>query len=661
MNTKKHIFSYSISTRPYDRNTDAKNTHLLQWQDKQGTVTDFLSDIKNGYAFCPTFHHDGDTFTNKGKNDKNLKATYFITFDLDAVRLTAGEFYGCMIGTALTPSVVYTTANNGNFKRGKNETYNNRYRVIYILDKPITTASTYTAIHTAIKNEIATMVDDTNILNDTTDKSVSHFFAGCTDTDAFSNNIVISLSWLCDRYSVDLAGKGIRIPSPDNDLNNTPITWASAYDTDNEPTAKESQTDIYSKASAYRESNIQRCETLTEWDNFYNDFTRTDKSISKLYHDYKSVLPRPQEHTPYTIEDPTSLIIPLPDDYIEIRHRGQYVETMNKHGQHVKAWKPYKFKDGQHRRNKVYHYTMLLRWITPAITPIELIWGACVFLHQHIDYNDRMTNTAKQPDRIFKYQVLQIVDGARNTDLNDYKRKVMKNPKFKMPKYKINKAVAVENGFTARQAALMVNNDKRKQAKQKQYEVIAMYYDPDRKPSANLRALNDMGINVSRATLFRFAKEHGFTKQRKTMQEPFADVDSAFAETMAQLPDEETTCKQGANMDYFQNLDIMELAENFLNGGTSEHKTVKPNETCKDFDPWDFYKNHHLDGVRYGKNVVKDREEVELYKRENRAKGIDPDSMTDDEFITWLCTDEDEPTESHGGDSQTDDPEDVAF
>ena len=206
MDTQNFTFSYSVSTRKYDRNKDERSTAFLQWQEKQGTIKDLESDIKNGFAFCPTFNHDGATFTNRAKTKTNLKATYFITFDFDAVKLTAGQFYGCMIGTGLTPSMVYTTANNGNFKQGKNETYCNRYRVIYLIDEPITTAEDYTAIHTALKTEIAHTVNDTYIFNDTTDKDVSHFYAGCKDTDAYSNNSVISLSWLADRYSIELVG-----------------------------------------------------------------------------------------------------------------------------------------------------------------------------------------------------------------------------------------------------------------------------------------------------------------------------------------------------------------------------------------------------------------------------------------------------------------------
>ena len=108
-------FTYSKSTRPYNRKTEEKKTYALTWMEKQGTITDLCTDIKNGFAFCPTFIHDGETFTMSGKKAENLKGTYFIVFDFDAVRLTAGEFYGSMMGTTLTPSIIYTTANDGTF------------------------------------------------------------------------------------------------------------------------------------------------------------------------------------------------------------------------------------------------------------------------------------------------------------------------------------------------------------------------------------------------------------------------------------------------------------------------------------------------------------------------------------------------------------------
>ena len=175
MNNTNFKFSYSISTKEYDRNKDEKATGKLTWREKQGTIKDLEQDIKNGFAYCPTFHHDGDTFTNKAKTKSNLKATYFITFDFDAVKMAAGNFYGSMICTEIPPTLVYTTANNGTFKAGKNETYCNRYRVIYALDTPITTASTYSALHEELKAEIAATIADDNIYNDNRISSILRY------------------------------------------------------------------------------------------------------------------------------------------------------------------------------------------------------------------------------------------------------------------------------------------------------------------------------------------------------------------------------------------------------------------------------------------------------------------------------------------------------
>lgn len=680
MDTQNLTFSYSVSTREYNRNKDERQTPFLQWQEKQGTIKDLESDIKNGFAFCPTFNHDGATFTNRAKTKTNLKATYFITFDFDAVKLTAGQFYGSMIGTGLTPSMVYTTANNGNFKQGKNETYCNRYRVIYLIDEPITTAEDYTAIHTALKTEIAHTVNDTNIFNDTTDKDVSHFYAGCKDTDAYSNNSVISLSWLADRYSIELVG--IRTRSNDCCIE----TISSHADTSKEivETQKGQKCGnggLYGKREKVLYNGSHKNDPFSKvWDEFTKDYEQQANTFNRLAFAYRGrlpMLPTATDLTPYINEtNKDKLYIDVDGDFTELVYRRVKVSKRDRNGEMVERWENAKFCDGMARRRKLFLHCLLLRHITPTATRVQILWNAVNFMVDYID---------NAQDPITKYEVSRIVDNAMSKDLQQWQQVKQRFSKT----FKVNKTVAAQRDIKPKQAALKARNERATDRKTEKWERIAAIFDPIKTNQENLKALADNGTNitpsylqewkrengftmqgkrskaeliathydptltdgqnveqlaangvkVSLKTFKRWKTENGFTKPRaKAENNPNKDREGVFNGTVEDLPTNETTCKQGANMGCFSSLDIDELANGFLNCGNAEHKNVKKSETSQDFDPWQFYQSHNLEGARYGKDVVKDREELETFKRENRAKGIDPNAMSEEDFLTWLCT-----------------------
>ena len=700
MDTQNFTFSYSVSTREYNRNKDERQTPFLQWQEKQGTIKDLESDIKNGFAFCPTFNHDGDVFTNKAKTKTNLKATYFITFDFDAVKLTAGQFYGSMIGTGLTPSMVYTTANNGNFKQGKNETYCNRYRVIYLIDEPITTAEDYTAIHTALKTEIAHTVNDTNIFNDTTDKDVSHFYAGCKETDAYSNNSVISLTWLCDRYSVELCGEGIRTRS--NDCFNETIS--SHADTSKEivETQKGQKCGnggLYEKREKVLYNGSNKNDPFSNvWDEFTQDYEQQANTFNRLAFAYRGrlpMLPTATDLTPYINEtNKDKLYIDVDGDFTELVYRRVKVSKRDRNGEMVERWENAKFCDGMARRRKLFLHCLLLRHITPTATRVQILWNAVNFMVDYID---------NAQDPITKHEVSKIVDNVMSKDLQQWQQVKQRFSKT----FKVNKAVAAQREIKPKQAALKARNERATDRKTEKWERIAAIFDPTKTNQENLKALADNGTNITPSYLQEWKRENGYTKQGKRSkaetiaafydptltdgqnveqlaangvkvslktfkrwktqngltkprnskqgQKPNKAHESVFIAVVEDLPTNETTCKQGANVGYFSSLDIEELANGFLNGGRAEHKSVKPLETCQDFDPWDFYKSHNLDGARYGKDVIKDREDVETFKRKNRAKGIDPNSMTEEDFITWLCTDNEQTETTQTPEGMTED------
>ena len=197
---KDFYFNFSVSTKPYDRNRD--DAAYIKWHETNGTITTLSKYISEGFAYCNCFNHkEGTTFGNTLKKGKNVKSANLICLDLDAVRLTYHEFVTLMEQTEIMPNIVYTTQNNGHFKTDK-ETYNNRYRAIYVIDEPIYNDTLYKAVHQALKNEVRITTEDKNIFNDNTDDNISHFFAGCKGTSITTDGNIYSLSWLMERYDI---------------------------------------------------------------------------------------------------------------------------------------------------------------------------------------------------------------------------------------------------------------------------------------------------------------------------------------------------------------------------------------------------------------------------------------------------------------------------
>ncbi len=699
-------FSYSKSTRPYNRNTDVKKTYALTWEEKQGTITDLCTDIQNGFAFCPCFYHDGDTFSMSGKKAENLKGTYFIVFDFDAVRLTAGEFYGSMMGTTLTPSIIYTTANDGTFKAGKVEKYNNRYRVIYVLDAAIHDKEVYAELHQALKADISKAVEDPKEINatfskdgaegvykgiftDNTDKDVSHFFAGCEDTELYCSQRVLSLADLCSRYEVtvtETVDKGIRTQYGDNHLT---MIEASAYGTEinnqveSESAKKSQRVDYHKKREKvlfYPMSQICTFENADIWQEFLKDFNDPQKTFNRLKFEYSGrlpLLPTATDITQYiTDKNKEKLYIEVDNNYTELIYKRLKVQKRDRDGQKVDKWENAKFYDGMGRRRKIFIHALMLRMITPTATREQILWSVTNFIVNFIDNKE---------DVITKYEVSKIVDGVMKKDLNEWETLRQHFQKT----FKVNKAVARAKNKDPKKAALEAQHERATDRKNERWEKIAAIYDPAMSDKENLKAINEKGVDISLPTLKRWKKENGMSKaakasrtekmaalydpeltdsqnleqmranglklclrtlkawkkqngytreNTKATKDQNKAVESIFYDEIEQQPTEIMKAHEGVKIDLFSGADIETLTANYMRGAQPQ----KSDNCKKDFDPWDFYKSHNLEGARYGKNAVNDRDEMKTYKRENQAKGIDPNAMSEEDFIAWLCMDDEQ-------------------
>lgn len=496
-NTNDFKFNYSISVEEYNRNKDVVSK--IQWKLINGTIQDLSDKISKGYAFCNCFNTDeSKTFTCSYKKDSNLSAAYLICFDFDAVRLSVTEFNAIMSQTEIVPNITYTTQNNGKFKPNKNETYNNRYRVIYVIDTPILSAELYTALHQQLKEEISVIVDDNNIWNDNTDKSVSHFFAGCKGTQITTDENVYSLQWFIDRY-------GITIPNKKDTQSYNKGTKSHNSNVSGKKDTQTNNKDYIRTLLDHKQSSISEKDTqinnkkkensiITLSVHFESDYYNLPitKIIEKYISDY-----HPIDSTP--LQDNGELIINLPKGYTEIRRRFNVVEQVKTNGDIYKISTNIRRKDGEGRRRNIYLNLLLRKRINPQITLEEMLYCGLWELYYYID------NTSE--DKITKNDIAQIAVNAYFDECR------IKDNNTK--KYKINKKYCKENNINPKSANIFYLNTKKKQAKKERDAKIKEFYKSKLSDDENLNLLSENGLCISVKTLRRWKKENGISKEYK--------------------------------------------------------------------------------------------------------------------------------------------------
>lgn len=415
----KFYFNFSVSVNQYDRNLDVDKTKFLKWRENKGTINDLCNYIQNNFAFCHTYNHLGDTFNNGLKTENNFNQTNIICFDFDAVRLSANDFFNEMKNTAICPNIVYTTANNGHFKEGKNELYSNRYRAIYIVDEPIINAVLYTEIHQSLKRLISNLLCDKNVWNDNSDNNVSHFFAGSAKCEMYTNYNVFSLGGLLKRLNV-------KTPNESNNLNADNVC-TSAKSHKSERREREGKYISYligkKEKSILRMYNIEEekkeyyCTVINffktfadiENDDFIKDFYTLD--FTALYTKYSGRNYLNIVSTPI-VYNGKKMIVKTPSEYYELRRPFCTVDGYTK-----------RLKDGERRRKQLFTNLKLRKQITPSLTLQNLLYNAVYEMVFYIDNKD---------DSITKYEIAQTTVNAYFAEYTSDKKVKCTPKKFKI-------------------------------------------------------------------------------------------------------------------------------------------------------------------------------------------------------------------------------------
>ena len=469
MNITELRFDISTSTTPI-WNTK-KNAGALTFATYYQTDLEFLkTTIKQQHAFCHTYDHDGNTFSTTQKRIENFNHTNLMFFDFDCVQRPIDDFMGLMSQTEIYPNIAYTTISDGKRKDGQKSPYNNRYRFIYMLDKPITDNDTYRRIHNGIKNEIFTYTNDKWIYEETNDANVAQMMAGNSNAVIVDGDVeVYSLDFLLRRYEA------------------TTTTF---------PTSSE-------KRKRNHDVNAQDVIPLDNIDlsyrfaNFITDYATMPfrELLHKYMKNYVNEMATPIEY------NDDELIKYVSDDYVEIQRRWYIEKREHQNGNEIITYNTYRTRNGQQRRKTLYVNLRLRKMITPNITLDNLLFNAVYEVYHHIDNNDR-------DDVITRQQIARIAIDAYFND-----KPIRNIRRFKM---KVNKSLCKRCGINPTEVALnegrKIAHANKKAKKEELNKAILSMYDHTKTNKENLQYMAENGLIISDKKLRNWMKENNITK-----------------------------------------------------------------------------------------------------------------------------------------------------
>jgi hypothetical protein len=319
-------------------------------------VDDVVNHIRGGYVLSANFCEDyTSTITQRDRRYNNFISTPMIMFDLDNdIDCTLNELVGAL---QYKPTISYTTFSHQKEDKG------NRYRLLYLFEKPICDIDCYKSIYKKICNTFDFKIDDN---------------CGCNPTQAVfgSHNdcevIVTDISYSIDDFGI----------STEKGLSNS--------------------------IKKEKRNNIE-IESLFENQEYKYDFYHL--SYSDLLDKYRYVYSF-FEHTPLPIVSDDCPYIILPENYISIKRYWLCQRVEDEYGEEKWRYaKVRRIKDGEHRRKKLYLNGILRRKMIPDIG-FEHLLHCLVFELFHFYDNSK--------DTIKKQDILNIATNVMMADITKY-------------------------------------------------------------------------------------------------------------------------------------------------------------------------------------------------------------------------------------------------
>lgn len=425
-------FYLGVSTKAFD--TKPENPASIVYELTSVTMDDVLRLSTEGHSFCYSFSSSNGYITQHDKRRANFVSTSTIFYDMDKMMVDMNTFID---GLKLKPSIAYTTYSNGlNGRYG--------YRLIYVLDKPVTTDSDFEIVYNAIAN--------LNCLFQETDnqgkkygldrRPVSQqYYGGGKQTETFNSGFIFSIS--------DILSNNINLRNSDNRVD----------DNFDFPFEGKKEITILSEMES---------QVLT-------DFSKLDiqyfvSKYSKAYMQ-KYILGL---STPLILSEDASYYT-FPTEYYEVARKWNYLN-----GKHtISKWQP-----GEDRKKKLYCSAKIFIKNIPDIS-----LGALLFClsKELISYYENFDG------KITKTVLYQITKGALNdqTPIDPTKH----------GQFRVNKKYWKQKGISANAAKQLIK-------RRLKDEELASLYDDSVPVTELLGKYQAAGIKVGKSTLYQYRKQY---------------------------------------------------------------------------------------------------------------------------------------------------------
>lgn len=436
-NNKKKI-TLSVSVTKFK--SKPENWKALTYKRQTITIEELVNRIYEGHCICQNFHTKSKVFGLSEKTIANFDFADCVILDIDDTFLSMNDFY-LSLKDEHKPTIAYTTYSNI-------DNINNRFRVIYVFDRPIRSNDFYRSIANAIIYNIQKDIEGFD-LKDKTCLNSSQQFAGNGN-----DNIVYYYN--------------------DNIFCPTDFGFDENYFSNSDSILKRErknniQTDL--------ESPIANSEFMKDfWGMGYKK--NEEIFIRKYAEKYPFI-----EATPLPETDSDIPYILLPDNYVKIT-RYWYKEPLTKvDGTIVYKSHAVKLKSG-HRRKLLYDGCLLRKIMLPEITMEHLLYCLVCERRYYVDNQDKV---------ITNKILYQIAKDA----WNDTKRSI--NPKKEEKQFVVNPKYCEKYGIS-KQAARNIA------AKMLMDLQLKQLYDTNLSIKENLESLKNQGIKIGKSSLYNWVK-----------------------------------------------------------------------------------------------------------------------------------------------------------
>lgn len=438
---------FSISIQQFAEKPTKKQISGITFSKKDVSIDELMKAICSGHVLSAVYKCDYPIGLSQ-KKESNFDHTNMIMFDSD--NDISCDLQTLVDSLPIQPTIAYTTYSH--LQEGKG----NRYRLIYIPDKPVDSIEKYKFIYNFISKECNLHLNDNCGRN-----PVQQCFGTRGDSSIIFTDSFLNINNILKNY-------------------------------------KELSLGVQIKDNKKRETLVLSCPPNVDNpdSDYLKDFMSTWKD-EELFAKYDCQFPYFVSNYNLT-ENEDNPLIKVPYDYIKITPRLHREPIYNNNGElRTYTFKPLKWKDGENRRKRLFEFGIIRRFIKPEITFEHLLHNLRKDLHLYF-YNHE--------DIISLRELVAIAERVMNTDLEKY-QPLLQRFKDKNPKHIVNRAYCAKHGMSPRQVFASFRSEVKD-------NIMESLFDWNKTDQENLWIFKENALATNIKTVRRFRERHGIPEYR---------------------------------------------------------------------------------------------------------------------------------------------------